>query len=214
MQGRVPDDGGDDGLFQARRIALRHGLPPGAALSQVGLAGGGIGVVQGAGAQGLVGFRELVGEERQGVGVQAGLQGTAGAGRGDGLQHGLHGMAAAPLVDLHGEGGVHHGVVHQQRVDGRAVEHDAGHAGPPVGEGAGEVVLGLAHGPGVHQRDALGEVDRLGVLLAEGGELVHERHGFQRQLAQAHHGVHGGERMEGRLGELLHVGVQPLGELP
>ena len=129
---------------------------------------------------------EQIGGERHGVRVEAGLQSAAAARRGHGFQHGLHRAAAAPFVDLHREGGVHHRVVHEQRVDGRAVEHDAGHRCAPVGERAGEVVLGLAHGPGVHERHvrARGSVG-WGFSWPKGASRSTQRHGFERQLVQA-----------------------------
>ena len=131
MQRAVADDGLHNGRLQAVRIAPGRLLPLGAAGGQVGQRRLGR----------LVGGREVgfpfrlgeqIGGERHGVRVETGLQSAAAARRGHGFQHGLHRAAAAPFVDLHREGGVHHRVVHEQRVDGRAVEHDAGHARAPA----------------------------------------------------------------------------------
>ena len=211
MQRAVADDGLHNGRLQAVRIAPGRLLPLGAAGGQVGQRR--LGRLVGGRKVGFP-FRlgEQIGGERHGVRVETGLQSAAAARRGHGFQHGLHRAAAAPFVDLHREGGVHHRVVHEQRVDGRAVEHDAGHRCAPVRQRAGEMVLGLAHGPGVHERHVPREEGGLGVLLAEGGEPLHERHGFERQLVQAHERVHLGQRMEGRLRQLLHIGVEALSE--
>ena len=209
VQRLVADDGTHDGLLERRGVFRGLALPAGAVRRAGRLVGLHVlGAMRRVRAQLGVARGVQVGHEAEVLGVEAGLQGAAGARGSQRLQHGLHRLAAAPFVDLHLERGVHHAVGAHERFDVRAVEHDARHRGAPVGQRAREVVLLGAHRAAVRQHHVARQVHGHGMLLAERRQLVQLRHVVQRQLVEADARVDFHERMERALGQRVHVGAQ------
>ena len=214
VQRAVADDGAHD--FPLERFGVGGGptLPLRAVRGAGGLVGLHVlGTMRRVGHKLGVARGVEVGHEREVLRIEARLERAARARGRKRLQHGLHRAAAAPLVDLHLERGVHHAVGAHERLDVRAVEHDARHRGAAVGERAREVVLLRAHRTAVRQRHVARQVDGHGMLLPEGGELIELGHAVQGELVEPHARVDVHERMERPLRQVVQEGGEAALEL-
>ena len=209
MQLRVADDGAHHFAGKLLRVGARDRLPLDAvALEDVLVFLDGFRVVRGIGAQHVVLRGVQIGHEAQVFRVQARLERGAGARGAERFQHGLHAATVLPFVDLHLERGVDHAFRVHERADVVAVEHDAGHGGAPVGKRAREMVSLGADRTAVQQGDVARQKHGHGMFLPKRRECVELGDVAQRQLVKVDARVDVHERMEGALGQRVHVGAQ------
>ena len=212
MGGVVSYDGADDLGLQARGVLLAQPAPLFPQLACVLHVGGfcraaamRVGTCAFKGASFLPRLAEQRLDELALPFVQARVQARALLRGHDGLQHGLHRAASAPLVYLRREGGVDDRLGHDERLDVGAVEQYAADLRAPVGELAREVVLPRAHGPALVEQHVVGEQHGLGVLLAERREPVQRLDVGDGEVVQVDGRVHFAHGLELRLGKRVHV---------
>ncbi len=209
MELALPDERAHDPVGERGRVLPGGGFPFGAVLLKRALVFlDGVGVVRGIGDQVLVARSVQIGHEALAFGAQARLEPGAGARGADRFEHGLDAAAVAPFVDLHLEGRIDDTVAAHERFDVVAMEHDACHDRATVGHRAREMVALGADRATAQQRDVARQIDRDGMFLAERRERVELGDVSQGQLVEVDAGIDVDERVEGALGQRIHVRAQ------